>query len=118
MGAMLMRLDPSRLLRYAGLFTWAVVALPLLVLAREAPALVDAELDPAMPTVGWGVWLVWGAFGLCYGWLTRRLGRRRVRAVDYVLLLLLNASAIAVSTLAGWPRNVSGSSPEPAMVSA
>lgn len=91
------RLDPSRLLRFAGLFTWAVIALPLLLLTRAA-ATAPGQ-GPGW--VGWEVWLAWLCFGLCYGWLTRALGRRRMRGWDYLLLLLLNASAIAVSFYSG-----------------
>ncbi|MDO5504997.1 MAG: sensor histidine kinase [Pseudoxanthomonas suwonensis] len=86
---MFTRLDPSRLLHYAGLFTWAVVALPLLL------------LEPAAAALGWEAWLAWLVFGLSYTWLTRGLGQRRVRMADYLLLLPLNASAIAFSFLTG-----------------
>ena len=93
---MLARLNHTRLLRYAGLFTWAVVAVPLLSLSLGAPA--PGEPDPGVWASGlWKAWSAHAAFGLSYAWLTRGLGQRRVRAADYALLVVLTASAIAVS---------------------
>ncbi|NUS39790.1 MAG: sensor histidine kinase [Lysobacter sp.] len=96
---MFARLNHSRLLRYAGLFTWAVIGMPLLLLAlmpAEQPGGLGQE--PAGGAhIGWLAWGAYATFGLCYGWLTRALGSRRVRAFDYLLLLLLTASAVAIS---------------------
>jgi signal transduction histidine kinase len=97
---MFARLNHSRLLRYAGLFTWAVIGMPLLLLAlmpadQAAPGL--GEEAAAVAHIGWQAWAAYLTFGVCYGWLTRALGTRRVGALDYVLLLLLTGSAIAIS---------------------
>ena len=92
---MFAHLNHSRLLRYAGLFTWAVIGMPLLLLS-----LLPAEQGGgaiASADIGWQAWAAYAAFGLCYGWLTRALGSRRVGAFDYLLLLVLTASAVAIS---------------------
>ena len=98
---MLARLNHTRLLRYAGLFTWAVVAVPLLSLSLAVPPGEGAgqpALDSTLWTTGlWTAWAAHGAFGVSYAWLTRGLGMRRVVAADYLLLVVLTASAIAVS---------------------
>lgn len=93
-GGMLSRFDHNRLLRYAGLFTWGVTGIPLLFLT-----IVSADAGPHSPALldGWRPWLAWVTFGLCYAWLTRDLGRRRITLFDHPLLLLLAASAIAIS---------------------
>lgn len=101
MGAMLNRINHSRLLRYAGLFTWASIALPLLVLTKEAPAAHEFELELALGWVDWRAWLAWACFGLSYTWLTRSMVHSRRSPADYAWLLLLNVSAIAVSFLSG-----------------
>lgn len=96
---MLAHLNHTRLLRYAGLFTWAVVGLPLLytwfaqVPATEVPG--DEALE--LQRMSMGGWIAYGVFGLSYLWLTRGLGSRATRAADVVLLFLLTASAITVS---------------------
>ena len=96
---MLARLNHSRLLRYAGLFTWAVVGLPLLSLALQP---LDQGLEVGdEPLLGarihWQVWTAYLTFGLSYGWVTRTLGGRRATMLDYVLLVVLTASAVAIS---------------------
>jgi signal transduction histidine kinase len=92
---MLARLTHTRLLRYAGLFTWAVVGAPLLYSwLVPMPGLDDGA---AVARWDWQGWLAYAAFGLSYAWLTRGLGARRVVALDYLLLVVLTASAIAVS---------------------
>jgi signal transduction histidine kinase len=92
---MLARLSHTRLLRYAGLFTWAVVGAPLLYSwLVPAPEFGDGL---AAPRWGWPGWAAYAAFGLCYAWLTRGLGARRIGATDYLLLVVLTACAIAVS---------------------
>ncbi|GAB3732330.1 sensor histidine kinase [Luteimonas pelagia] len=92
---MLARLTHTRLLRYAGLFTWAVVGAPLLYSWLVPVPGVDEAASVAR--WDWHGWLAYGAFGLSYAWLTRGLGARRVAALDYLLLVVLTASAIAVS---------------------
>lgn len=97
---MLARLNHTRLLRYAGLFTWAVVAVPLLSLslAVQQPDGSDLPMQAALFQTGlWKAFAAHAAFGLSYAWLTRGLGVRRVVASDYLLLVVLTASAIAVS---------------------
>src|SRR5688500_6630706 len=91
---MLGRLSHTRLLRYAGLFTWALVGVPLLYTAlfpRETP---DGSQPPQM---SWHGWLAYAWFGALYLWLTRAMDTRRIRWPDYLLLLLLTGAAIAVS---------------------
>jgi signal transduction histidine kinase len=98
MGDMFARLDHSRLLRYAGLFTWGMVGLPLLLLSRP----VDQGEDVAVAVaLGWQAWLAWATFGLSYAWLTRALSARRASAFDYLLLVLLTGSSIAISYYSG-----------------
>lgn len=92
---MLARLDHTRLLRYAGLFTWGVVGLPLLLLSQQADQSVVDEA--AVAVLGWQAWLAWATFGFSFAWLTRSFSGRRARAFDYLLLVMLTASAIAVS---------------------
>ena len=97
---MFARLNHSRLLRYAGLFTWAVVGWPLLSLwlAPQPDGLeLGGDALGAPARIGWEAWLAYFLFGLSYGWLTRALGTRRIGRLDYVLLALLTASAIALS---------------------
>lgn len=76
---MIARLDHSRLLRYSGLFTWAVVGVPLLY----------SWMQP------WQGWLAYVSFGAAYAWLTRELGTRR-RPADFVLLTIMTIAAIGV----------------------
>lgn len=89
---MFSRLNHSRLLRYAGLFAWGMVGFPMLLLSLQA---VEGGQGAVMPPT-WQGWLAWGLFGVCYGWLTRGLGSRRIRIFDYFVLVLLTASAIGV----------------------
>lgn len=96
------RLDHSRLLRYAGLFTWAVIGLPLLMLSQPVEQeLLSAEDAASAASIGWQAWVAWLTFGFSYTWLTRALGARRVSLLDYTLLLVLTASAIAISYYTG-----------------
>lgn len=97
---MLARLDHTRLLRYAGLFTWAVVALPLVALWLQPiePSLEFGEEVAAAPVrIGATAWAAYLGFGLIYAWLTRGLGSRRAGAVNSLLLLLLTGCAVAIS---------------------
>ena len=98
---MLARLSHTRLLRYAGLFTWAMVGLPLLYswIRPLYGQVGDEELIlPPMPWQGWAAYLV---FGLSYTWLTRGLGNRNRSVGDYILLLLLTLAALGVSYFNG-----------------
>lgn len=93
---MLARFDHNRLLRYAGLFTWGVTGLPLLFLSL-VPADPLSQGVSLATLEGWRTWISWGTFGLCYAWLTRGLGQRRITLFDYPMLVLLAGSAIAIS---------------------
>jgi signal transduction histidine kinase len=90
---MLSRLDHARLLRYAGLFTWAVMLLPLWVISGP----VDDGEPLSSVAAGWSAWLAWGLFGFSFAWLTRALDSRRVSLPDYLLLVLMIGSAVALS---------------------
>ena len=100
---MLARLNHTRLLRYAGLFTWGLVGCWLLSIwldpiylqpePGEPPTLIDARI------VRW--LLVYLSFGAVYWWITRALGQRRPGYVDHVLLLVLTVSAIGVGYFSG-----------------
>ena len=91
--AMFTHMNHSRLLRLAGLFTWAMVGFPLLLLSLQV---VEGGEGVVGPT-SWEGWGAWGVFGACYAWLTRGLGSRRITPFDYGVLLVLTASSIAVS---------------------
>lgn len=100
---MFARFDHNRLLRYAGLFTWGVIGLPLLMLSIQPVeyAGLPGE-DPVFSArIGWQAWLAYATFGFSYAWLTRDLGGRRVTMLDYTLLLWLTGSAIALSYFSG-----------------
>lgn len=95
--AMFAHLNHTRLLRYAGLFTWVVAGAPLLY-SWLMPVLEGASgeqlgLRP-MPWQGWTAYL---AFGVSYAWLTRGLGVRKRTLADFALLVILTVSAIGVS---------------------
>jgi len=98
---MFARLSHTRLLRYAGLFTWAVVGLWLF------SVVLDPSYSEAMSSAEYGElklrlarWLaVYLAFGALYWWVSRSLGQRRSRWVDHGLMLALTACAIGVSFL-------------------
>lgn len=93
---MIRRLSHNRLLRLAGLFTWAVIGLPLLMLSL-APVEHLAEGGRRAILDSWPTWAAWVVFGTSYGWLTRGLGERRIAGFDYLLVLALAGSAIAIS---------------------
>ena len=91
---MLARLDHTRLLRFAGLFTWALVGLPLLYTAQFPPEALD---DSQPPSMAWQGWVAYIAFGMLYLWLTRAMGGRRVRLANYALLPIFLGAALAMS---------------------
>ena len=98
---MLARLSHTRLLRYAGLFTWAMVGLPL-VYSWIGPILdPTAEEELALRPMPWQGWVAYLAFGACYAWLTRGLGNRNRTIGDYLLLVLLTLAALGVSYFNG-----------------
>lgn len=93
---MLARLSHTRMLRLAGLFTWAVVGLPLLY-SWLMPMLEQPGGDVlALRPTPWQGWLAYAAFGAGYAWLTRDLGRRR-RAMELLVLLVLTLASIGLS---------------------
>lgn len=92
---MFARLDHSRLLRYSGIFTWAVVGVPL-AYTWLLPMLVAPEEPSALLVMPWQGWVAYAAFGAAYAWLTRGLGARRPGVFDYALLVVLTPAAIAL----------------------
>ena len=98
---MLARISHTRLLRYAGLFTWAMVGLPL-VYSWVGPLLgIAGDEELALRPMPWQGWLAYFAFGLSYAWLTRGLGSRARSVGDYILLVVLTLAALAVSYFNG-----------------
>ncbi|GAB3514230.1 sensor histidine kinase [Pseudoxanthomonas daejeonensis] len=89
------RLSHTRLLRYAGLFTWAMVGVPL-VYSQYVPAYGSENLAADSGRTAWlfGCYL---GFGACYWWLTRGLGHAAANWTDRVLLLVLTVLALGVS---------------------
>ncbi|MBB1061382.1 sensor histidine kinase [Marilutibacter spongiae] len=98
---MLTHLNHSRLLRYAGLFTWVVVGVPLLYLYSWSWLLeaggVESGVAAGFAAMPWAAIAAYALFGASYAWLTRELGGRQVRWVDQLFLLVLTASAVGVS---------------------
>src|SRR6476620_8566477 len=93
---MFARFGHDRLLRYAGLFTWAVVSIPLLY-SWLVPLFGDGVEELALRPMPWQGWLSYFAFGLSYAWLTRGLGVRRRTLGDFALLVVLTLAAVGVS---------------------
>lgn len=98
---MLARVSHTRLLRYAGLFTWAMVVLPLAYSWLGPILSPGAEDELALRPMPWQGWLAYLAFGGGYAWLTRGLGARSRTPGDYVLLVVLTLAALAVSYFSG-----------------
>jgi signal transduction histidine kinase len=92
---MLSRVSHTQLLRYAGLFTWGVVSIPLLFKSSDFPTEEGIERVAAQSDLRWWV-ISYVAFGLGYWLVTRALGDRRPRWYDFGLLLMLTVSAVAV----------------------
>jgi signal transduction histidine kinase len=90
---MTLRLSPTQQLRYAGLFTWACLGIPMIWQPwyfDEQGGLGQAEL------LAWRV--CYFVFGLCYWFTTRRTDIRSYRRPsDIWLLLVMTAAAIGVS---------------------
>jgi signal transduction histidine kinase len=83
--------NPIVLLRYAGLFTYACVGLPLLWdMVRPAEEAGDPN-----DRLWW--FISYAVFGLAYWAATHDLGTRRPWQVKIPLLLLMDAAAIAIS---------------------
>ena len=90
----------TQLLRYAGLFTWAVVGIPLVLNSWYFPVGEADELLATAPDIV-GSTVAYFVFGVVYWVLTRDLGMRRARRFDIALLGVLTLSAIAFSKLTG-----------------
>lgn len=97
---MLARLNHSRLLRYAGLFTWGAVGLWLLNIWFD-PTILQPEAGgpPFLLVMRWLA--AYLAFGVVYWWITHQLGQREPGLVDHILLLLLTTCAIGVGYFSG-----------------
>ncbi len=93
-----MRLSHTQLLRYAGLFTWAVVGIPLALNSWYFPELDTASSPEATPNMV-GSAVAYVVFGAAYWLVTRDLGVRKPRGFDILLLAVLTLSAIALSKL-------------------
>ena len=97
---MLARFSHTQLLRYAGMFTWAMVGIPLLLNSSYFPTEEGIERVAARSNLL--LWLIaYLAFGAGYWLVTRALGVRRPRWYDFLLLLMLTVSAIAVCQFSG-----------------
>ncbi|HEX3141949.1 MAG TPA: histidine kinase dimerization/phosphoacceptor domain-containing protein, partial [Rhizobacter sp.] len=95
------RLSHTQLLRYAGLFTWAVVGIPLLLNSLYFGPEGDAEQLLATAPDILGSTIAYFVFGIAYWLVTRDLGARRPRKFDIALLAVLTIAAIAFSKLTG-----------------
>jgi signal transduction histidine kinase len=96
---MLNRLSHTRLLRAAGLYTWALVGIPIILNIWFLPPSRGVD-----ETAGIGINVPmtvasYLAFGLCYWLATRSLGSREAEAStpgNFVLLMVLTTAAVAV----------------------
>ena len=96
---MLNRLSHTRLLRAAGLYTWALVGIPIILNVWFLPPSRGVD-----ETTGLGInvpmtIVSYLAFGLCYWLATRSLGSRDTAAStrgNFVLLMVLTTAAVAV----------------------
>jgi signal transduction histidine kinase len=94
------RLSHTQLLRYAGLFTWAVVGIPLLLNSVYFPISDPEDLIAAPPDMVRSA-IAYMCFGVAYWLVTRDLGSRRTNKFDIFLLGVLTFSAVAVSRYTG-----------------
>lgn len=85
------RIEQHELIRWAGLFTWACVAIPLVMV----PFYYGERLD----LYNYSIWVsAHAAFGAAYWIIARSLGRMGLGRVAVVLLLLvMTGAALAVS---------------------
>lgn len=91
---MLGYLSHTRVLRFAGLFTWAIICAPLLYM-QFGPG---DELDLQGGAESSWLFFSYLAFGGCYFWLTRGLSAGGHSGwYDRAMLLVLTISALAVS---------------------
>jgi signal transduction histidine kinase len=94
------KLNHTYLLRFAGLFTWAMVGLPLALITFYYPAVGDV-IEPTKVINKPGVSLFYLSFGIAYWLVTRDFGVRKTRWYDIVLLAIMTVSAIAISHFTG-----------------
>lgn len=95
---MLPRMTHTHLLRYAGLFTWAMVGTGVIMNARYALEHTEQGLPPAAVLGPLGAYL---AFGVAFWLATQTLGNQRGRVWQVALLAAMTVSAIALSALTG-----------------
>ena len=95
---MLPRLTHAALLRYAGLFTWAMVGAGLVM---NSLFLVEASSGrlPAMALLG--PVAAYLAFGVAFWLATQSLGHQRDRLWQLALMVAMAVSAIGISALTG-----------------
>ena len=104
----LTRIDHVNWLRYAGLFTYCCVGVPLLretwILAADVDlwvwllrGVVPDGIGAEEPRNLAGWWLAYVAFGFSYWVLTMDLSRARPRAVRVPLLIVMTVAAAAIS---------------------
>lgn len=87
-------LNHTRLLRYAGLFTYLCVGVPLLQMDWVSQRLAELDRLPERALLVWvGCYLV---FGIVYWWLSGSLDSRRFRGVRWLGLLVMTATAMGV----------------------
>lgn len=94
---MLTFLENNKLLRYAGLFTWASVILPLILLTKQTQEEYAQLGLSAEHVFDWKAWLSWLVFGMSYVWLTRAIPAKLNNAVDYIVLAFLLAASVSLS---------------------
>lgn len=96
---MLSRISHTRLLRAAGLYTWALVGIPIILNiwflppSRGVDEFSGADVNVPMTV------LAYLAFGACYWLATRSLGSRSQEGssrANFILLLVLTTAAVAV----------------------
>ncbi len=99
---MLNRVSHTQLLRYAGLFTWAMVGVALALYVALPPLDESAQIPAgeAAPNVKLAT-IAYFVFGLAYWRVTRSMSGRVSRWHDILLLVALTGSAIAVCYLTG-----------------
>ena len=74
------RFSHTRLLRHAGLFTWAMVGVPL-VYSQYVPADGGDDLGAGATRTAW-LFACYLGFGASYWWLSRGLGQGSARWPD------------------------------------
>lgn len=95
---MLPRMTHTHLLRYAGLFTWAMVGTGVFMNALFVVEQSQQGLRPAAVLLPLGAYL---SFGVAFWLATQTLGNQRGRLWQVALLAAMTVSAIALSALTG-----------------